>query len=416
MLETIEKLRKGFWNEDVWTPPNATWKMYETNGYRHFNDLYYSAYTAVILIIIRIIFNRFLFIPLGIWLGLPPTRPRPPPANKILEQTYHQTRGKLSDKQLSGLCKQLDCNERKIQRWMRLRSTQSKPTILSKFTESAWRCLFYCTMFTYGLVVLWDKPWMWDSAWCFIDYPHHFVSSEEWWYYNIESAFYLALLFSQFVDVQRKDFWVMFVHHVVTLCLLSFSWACNLIRIGTLVLVIHDFADIPLEGAKMMAYVKKQQIADVVFNVFALCWIISRIGLLPYRIIYYSSYVAVGLVPMFSAYYIFNSLLIALQILHIIWTYFIIRVAIQAWNNNGIKDIRSDDEDEEDFIEEDEEEEDEDEEIVADNDELMFNNDSLKLKNNGNTHFKSLNNDFHDHDHDHHHQTKIHSNGLLKHG
>ena len=195
----------------------------------------------------------------------------------------------------------------------------------------------------------------------------------------------------------------------------------------------------------MMAYVKKQQIADVVFNVFALCWIISRIGLLPYRIIYYSSYVAVGLVPMFSAYYIFNSLLIALQILHIIWTYFIIRVAIQAWNNNGviilinlsiffqmikwfyscfffcqspfilqIKDIRSDDEDEEDFIEEDEEEEDEDEEIVADNEELMFNNDSLKLKNNGNTHFKSLNNDFHDHDH--HHQTKIHSNGLLKHG
>lgn len=85
-----------------------------------------------------------------------------------------------------------------------------------------------------------------------------------------------------------------------------------------------------------MAYVKKQQIADVVFNVFALCWIISRIGLLPYRIIYYSSYVAVGLVPMFSAYYIFNSLLIALQILHIIWTYFIIRVAIQAWNNNGV--------------------------------------------------------------------------------
>lgn len=39
----------------------------------------------------------------------------------------------------------------------------------------------------------------------------------------------------------------MFVHHVVTLCLLTFSWACNLVRIGTLVLIIHDFADIPLE-------------------------------------------------------------------------------------------------------------------------------------------------------------------------
>jgi ceramide synthetase len=39
----------------------------------------------------------------------------------------------------------------------------------------------------------------------------------------------------------------MFVHHVVTLCLLGFSWASNLVRIGTLVLIIHDFADIPLE-------------------------------------------------------------------------------------------------------------------------------------------------------------------------
>ncbi|OTF83629.1 hypothetical protein BLA29_013984 [Euroglyphus maynei] len=84
------------------------------------------------------LFFSFLLIPLGIWLGLPPTRPRPPPSNKTLEESYRKTRGKLSKEQLTGLCKQLDCNERKIQRWMRLRSAQSKPTILSKFTESAY--------------------------------------------------------------------------------------------------------------------------------------------------------------------------------------------------------------------------------------------------------------------------------------
>ena len=39
----------------------------------------------------------------------------------------------------------------------------------------------------------------------------------------------------------------MFVHHLVTICLLVFSWSCNLVRIGTLVLLIHDFADIPLQ-------------------------------------------------------------------------------------------------------------------------------------------------------------------------
>lgn len=46
----------------------------------------------------------------------------------------------------------------------------------------------------------------------------------------------------------------MFVHHVVTLCLLSFSWASNLVRIGTLVLVIHDFADVPLEVSTFIRF------------------------------------------------------------------------------------------------------------------------------------------------------------------
>jgi len=125
----------------------------------------------------------------------------------------------------------------------------------------------------------------------------------------------------------------MFIHHFVSLALLGFSWACNLYRIGTLVMVIHDFADIPLEFAKMMAYCKKQKAADITFSVFALCWILSRICFLPYRIIYHSTFIALQIVPMFSAYYIFNALLIALQSLHIIWTYFIVKMAIRSWRS-----------------------------------------------------------------------------------
>src|SRR6266487_3995958 len=116
----------------------------------------------------------------------------------------------------------------------------------------------------------------------------------------------------------------MFVHHVVTVCLLCFSWACNLVRMGTLVLIIHDFADVPLECAKMATYLKRQRVADSIFVVFALCWIFSRIGLLPYRILYYSTYKALDVVPMFAAYYIFNALLCLLQLLHIIWTIYIL--------------------------------------------------------------------------------------------
>ena len=63
----------------------------------------------------------------------------------------------------------------------------------------------------------------------------------------IELAFYWSLLFSQFIDVKRKDFWQMFLHHIATISLLSFSYIVNFVRVGSLVLVVHDCADYWLE-------------------------------------------------------------------------------------------------------------------------------------------------------------------------
>lgn len=71
-------------------------------------------------------------------MGLKPTPPvRAPPPNETLETVYRQTKGKLGDKQLLGLVKQLDMSEREIQRWMRLRMLQNRTPVMSKFTESA---------------------------------------------------------------------------------------------------------------------------------------------------------------------------------------------------------------------------------------------------------------------------------------
>ena len=54
--------------------------------------------------------------------------------------------------------------------------------------------------------------------------------------------------------MQRKDFFELTVHHVATLALLFFSYAVNFWRVGTLVMVVHDVADIVLEGAKSLNY------------------------------------------------------------------------------------------------------------------------------------------------------------------
>ena len=139
----------------------------------------------------------------------------------------------------------------------------------------------------------------------------------------------------------------MLVHHIVTILLLTFSWTVNFVRIGTLVLVIHDFADIPLEGAKICRYLMfPDGISNSVFGVFTLSWIFSRLGLLPYRVIAYSCYWGLILpdrpVKFFPVYYIFNALLIALQVLHVIWTVLILRVAYNAFYVDGVKDLRED--------------------------------------------------------------------------
>lgn len=123
----------------------------------------------------------------------------------------------------------------------------------------SWRCFYYVYSFLYGLVVLWDKPWLWDIKYCYYNYPYHPVTSDIWWYYMISMSFYWALSFSQFFDVKRKDFWQMFIHHIATISLMCFSWVGNLTRIGSLVLLCHDCADILLEvrikGLKLLATV-----------------------------------------------------------------------------------------------------------------------------------------------------------------
>lgn len=53
---------------------------------------------------------------------------------------------------------------------------------------------------------------------------------------------------------------------------------------------------------------------------------------------YYSTSIeAPKIVPMFPAYYIFNSLLILLLFLHAIWTYLILKIAYNAFNAGQVR-------------------------------------------------------------------------------
>lgn len=148
-----------------------------------------------------------------------------------------------------------------------------------------------------------------------------------------------------FFETKRKDFWQMFSHHVITIMLISFSWICNIHRVGSLFMAIHDCADIFLEGAKALRYAKFTKLCDSTFGIFVMTWIVTRLGFFP-RILYACLFQT--LLPIYPGYFFLNILLIILQCLHLFWTYLIFQLLADTLKKGGFeKDNRSSSEDEE---------------------------------------------------------------------
>ena len=335
-----------FWNPSVWLPPNYDWKDLVPNEkvrYANWGDLWtYPIVMALLGIPLRfLVLNKLVYNRIALAVGLKDIKPRPAAPNETLEELFTRHKSKPPSSEITKSAATLGWTERKVERWLRQRTAMTHISKFTKFMECAWQCTYYTFIFVFGLYVMWGKPWFWDILHCWYDYPNHSVDDDVWWYYMISLSFYWCMTFTHFVESKRKDFWQMFFHHLVTIMLITFSWTCNLTRIGTLVLIVHDCADIPLQLSKMSIYSGHKAFCDVVFTTFALLWIITRVGIYPIWIVYSTAIDAPTIVPMFPAYYIFNSLLIILLVLHVYWTYLILRIIATTFQKGAVEDNRS---------------------------------------------------------------------------
>lgn len=159
-------------------------------------------------------------------------------------------------------------------------------------------------------------------------------------------AFYLSLSFSHFFDSRRKDFWQMFAHHLVTLTLLSASWSVNAIRGGSLIVFVHDIADVLLEAGKAAKYAKHDKLCTFIFVIFMLVWVVTRLGIFS-KIVYCGIIQFPTIYPRYPLYYAIAGLNIFLLTLHVVWTYMIFQVAYRMCTSNEIGDVRSSNEEDE---------------------------------------------------------------------
>ncbi|XP_054951648.1 ceramide synthase 5 isoform X9 [Pan paniscus] len=274
--------------------------------------------------------KRFIAKPCALRIGIEDSGPYQAQPNAILEKVFISITKYPDKKRLEGLSKQLDWNVRKIQCWFRHRRNQDKPPTLTKFCESMWRFTFYLCIFYYGIRFLWSSPWFWDIRQCWHNYPFQPLSSGLYYYYIMELAFYWSLMFSQFTDIKRKDFLIMFVHHLVTIGLISFSYINNMVRVGTLIMCLHDVSDFLLEAAKLANYAKYQRLCDTLFVIFSAVFMVTRLGIYPFWILNTTLFESWEIIGPYASWWLLNGLLLTLQVLHVIWSYLIARIALKA--------------------------------------------------------------------------------------
>lgn len=340
-------LYNWFWSESVWVPEGFTWEDFTPKPGQlvpNSGDLWiYPFIFAGVLQLAKYLFlTPFLYKPLGRILSVRSKPYRHPPNNVVLDSVYRQYRSRPPHLVVVDSAKTLSWTERQVERWLRQKTVSQQATTLEKFTDCAWQLTYYSLFCVLGFVVLHDKPWLYDVRHCWYKFPRHTLDNEIWWYYMISLGFYWGQTITHFLQPQRHDSLQMLCHHLVTILLTSLSWVCNFVRIGSLILIVHECADIPLLTAKMFGYCGRRDLMDKIFVVFVLLWILTRLGIFPCIIIRSTLFEAHRQENMFyPVYYIFNGLILSIFLMHLMWTYNILQIIVRKFTTEHISDVRS---------------------------------------------------------------------------
>ncbi|XP_053127748.1 ceramide synthase 3 isoform X2 [Hemicordylus capensis] len=350
MANILRTLNGWFWWENIWLPENCSWSNFEDrNGYVYPKpqQLYVTIPYAFGMLIIRFFVERCIAAPFASVLGIKNAKRVKPQTNPTLETFFKEDTRKPSPSEIRKLSKKCNWSVHMVEKWFKRRRNLEIPTVQKKFQEACWRFVFYFSSTVAGFIFLYDKPWFSDIWEVWNNYPFHPLQPSQYWYYVAEMSFYWSLILTIGIDTKRKDFKAHVVHHFAALGLMFCSWSANYVRVGTLVMIVHDTADIWLEAAKMFNYAHWENTCSTLFIIFSIIFVITRLILFPFWIlratmwypIYYSQTIVI-------AYFFFNGMLLVLQFLHLYWGYLIFRILRKFIFIKNVKDERSDEEEE----------------------------------------------------------------------
>ncbi|XP_049644242.1 ceramide synthase 4-like [Suncus etruscus] len=339
------RMNEWFWSEKLWLPANVTWADLEDRDgqvYPHPRDLLVALPMSLALLALRFIFERFIALPLSWWLGVrdqPRLPVKPIPA---LERHFMTAGPKFKEAQMVLLASQCGLTLQQIRCWFWRRRNQDQPSLSKKFCEASWRFThFFCSSLG-GFSILYHESWLWRPVMCWDSYPNQPLKPTLYYWYLLDLSFFISLLIMMPLDNKRKDFKEQVLHHIVTIALIVFSYSSNLLRIGSVVLLLLNCSDYLLQAGKMFNYTQYQNVSKVLFFIFALVFFCTRMVIFPTQILYTTYYESINGRSPFFGYYFFNGLLMIIQVLHVYWSYLILRMLYNfTWKGKVSRDICS---------------------------------------------------------------------------
>ncbi|KUF89270.1 hypothetical protein AM588_10002152 [Phytophthora nicotianae] len=138
---------------------------------------------------------------------------------------------------------------------------------MKKWCDQSWQLVIHVSMTIFELYVLRDETWwqdtttLWNQGTDTGVFPTQKFSTKL--LYITQLAIWIYTAFScKFLEEIRKDYLVMMTHHVVTIALVTWSYAVGFLPVGVVVLLLHDMTDIPLDMLKMANYLKMEGVRD----------------------------------------------------------------------------------------------------------------------------------------------------------
>ena len=148
-----------------------------------------------------------------------------------------------------------------------------KTKTMHKFQDQMWQLFIHVTMTAFEYYILfvhdggaevstpigavnWWGPSGYVAFWS-PPAPGQLNSTPVHVFYLIQLAIWIDTCFSHcFIEERHKDYVMMYLHHIVTIMLVWGSYSYNYLRIGTVVLFVHDSSDIFVDLLKIFNYLK----------------------------------------------------------------------------------------------------------------------------------------------------------------